>query len=101
MIISDLNYLEVAQTEVTGARGININSRFRLRKNVKANVQINESFNKKVNLDLRGLSGNGAEVLGSSDARGKNTFTSIIFGTQTEPGISESFVNSSAFTRDH
>ncbi len=98
MIISDLNYLEVAQVEVSGARGININSSFKLNKDVNANVYVNETFKKKVDLDLRGLQGNGAEVLGSSDASGKNTFTSIIFGTQTEPGKSESFVNSSAFT---
>ena len=100
MIISDLNYLEVAETEVTGARGININSRFTLNKNVNATVRVNESFNKRVNLDLRGLRGNGAEVLGSADALGRNTFSTIIFGTQTEPGKYESFVNASYFTAD-
>lgn len=101
MIINDINYLEVTNEEVFGGKGININSRFRLNKNVNANVDVNEKFNKEVDLDLDGLDGNGAEVLGSSDAVGKNTFTTIIFGTQTEPGISESFVNSSAFTKDH
>ncbi len=98
MIISDLNYLETATKEITGARGININSNFTLHKNVNAHVNINEKFNKTVNLDLSGLKGNGAEVLGSSDAQGKNTFTSIIFGTQTEENSSESFVNASSFT---
>ncbi|NJM98476.1 MAG: hypothetical protein HC800_16090 [Phormidesmis sp. RL_2_1] len=99
MIISDLNYLEVAHTEVTGAKGININSDFNLDKNVKGRVDIKETFDKTVKLDLRGLSGNGAEVLGSADAQGKNTFTSIIFGTQTEEGkSSESFVNASSFS---
>ncbi|MEM6867782.1 MAG: hypothetical protein AAF528_05305 [Cyanobacteria bacterium P01_C01_bin.121] len=100
MIISDLNYLEVAQSEVTGAKGININSKFTLDKKVNARVRVDEAFNKRVNLDLRGLRGNGAEVLGSADAQGKKTFTSIIFGTQTEPGTSESFVNASSFTNN-
>ena len=98
MIISELNYLESAEAEVFGGEGININSTFTLTKAVDANVNVNETFNKTVNLDLGGLSGNGAEVLGSSDAQGKNTFTSIIFGTQTGPDHSESFVNASSFT---
>ena len=99
MIISDLNYVEIATEEVVGAQGININSSFKLNKKVNAYVDINEKFKKKVDLDLGGLKGNGAEVLGSSDAQGKNTFTSIIFGTQTEAGkSSESFVNASSFS---
>ena len=101
MIINDINYLEVTNEEVFGGKGININSKFKLNKDVDAKVRVDEEFNKKVNLDLSGLNGNGAEVLGSSDAQGKNTFTSIIFGTQTENGVSESFVNASSFTNDH
>ena len=98
MIISELNYLESAEAEVLGGKGININSNFDLTKDVTANVDVNESFTKTVDLNLGGLSGNGAEVLGSSDAQGNNTFTSIIFGTQTEGDVSESFVNASSFT---
>ncbi|NES05905.1 MAG: hypothetical protein F6K22_25735 [Okeania sp. SIO2F4] len=98
MIISELNYLESAEAEVLGGKGININSRFKLDKDVDADVKIDETFKKTVKLDLGGLSGNGAEVLGSSDAQGNNTFTSIIFGTQTEEYVSESFVNASSFT---
>ena len=98
MIINDINYLEVTNEEVFGGKGININSAFQLNKNVNANVNVDETFNKAVNLDLGGLEGNGAEVLGSSDAQGNNTFTSIIFGTQTEDNSSESFVNASSFT---
>ncbi|MGB3755545.1 MAG: hypothetical protein WBA07_04130 [Rivularia sp. (in: cyanobacteria)] len=101
MIINDINYLEVTNEEVFGGKGINIDSTFKLNKDVDANVNVNETFKKTVNLDLSGLDGNGAEVLGSADAQGKNTFTSIIFGTQTEPGVSESFVNASSFTKDH
>lgn len=101
MIINDINYLEVTNEEVFGGKGININSKFKLNKKVNADVNINEKFNKEVNLDLDDLDGNGAEVLGSADAQGKNTFTSIIFGTQTESGVSESFVNASSFTNDH
>ena len=99
MIINDINYLEVTNEEVFGGKGININSRFKLDKDVSANVNINEKFNKEVNLDLDDLNGNGSEVLGTADAQGKNTFTSIIFGTQTEEGeASEAFVNASSFT---
>jgi hypothetical protein len=98
MIISDLNYLENTSEEIFGGRGININSTFKLNKDVVANVKVDEQFKKAVDLDLTGLKGNGAEVLGSSDAQGNNTFTSIIFGTQTEEYSSESFVNASAFT---
>jgi len=99
MIISDLNYLEDATQEIVGGVGININSTFKLTKDVTANVGVNEAFNKTVKLDLGGLNGNGAEVLGTADATGNNTFTSIIFGVQTEDGKSESFVNASAFTK--
>ncbi|MGF1677421.1 MAG: hypothetical protein ACFCUV_27585 [Rivularia sp. (in: cyanobacteria)] len=98
MIINDINYLEVTNEEVFGGKGININSAFKLNKDVDAKVRIDEKFNKTVNLDLRDLKGNGAEVLGSADAQGNNTFTSIIFGVQTEDDVSESFVNASAFT---
>ena len=98
MIISDLNYLEDATQEIVGGKGININSTFTLNKNVNANVNIKEVFNKTVKLDLGGLKGNGAEVLGTADANGNNTFTSIIFGVQTKDDKSESFVNASAFT---
>ncbi|MGB6295838.1 MAG: hypothetical protein WBF90_06585 [Rivularia sp. (in: cyanobacteria)] len=101
MIINDINYLEATNEEVFGGKGININSKFNLDKKVNAKVRIDEEFIKKVDLDLDGLDGNGSEVLGSADALGKNTFTSIIFGTQTEPGVSEAFVNASSFTNDH
>lgn len=99
MIISDLNYLESVEEEIYGGVGININSTFKLNKNVTANVNVTETFNKTVKLDLSGLSGNGAEVLGTADAVGNNTFTSIIFGVQAEGDKSESFVNASAFVK--
>jgi hypothetical protein len=98
MIINDINYLETSNEEVFGGEGININSNFTLNKNVQSNVDINETFYKTVYLDLEDLKGYGAEVLGTADANGNNTFTSIIFGVQTDPGKSESFVNASAFT---
>ncbi|NBD15476.1 MAG: hypothetical protein GVY04_04825 [Cyanobacteria bacterium] len=98
MIISDLNYLESVDEEIFGGKGINIDSNFDLDKDVDSDVNVDETFNKAVNLDLSGLSGNGAEVLGSSDAQGNDTFSSIIFGTQTNSSASESFVNASSFT---
>jgi hypothetical protein len=98
MIINDINYLETSNEEVFGGEGININSDFKLYKDVKSNVDIKENFYKTVYLDLKDLKGYGAEVLGSADAKGNNTFTSIIFGVQADPGKSESFVNASAFS---
>ncbi|MBW4666323.1 MAG: hypothetical protein KME60_02480 [Cyanomargarita calcarea GSE-NOS-MK-12-04C] len=98
MIINDINYLETSNEEVFGGKGIDINSKFKLDKDVKANVDVKEKFDKAVKLDLKDLKGYGAEVLGTADASGDNTFTSIIFGVQTDPGKSESFVNASAFT---
>ena len=98
MIINDINYLEATNEEVFGGKGIDINSTFKLVKNVNANVVVNESFTKTVDLNLGGLVGNGAEVLGTTDAQGNNTFTSIIFGTQTGDDHSEGFINASSFT---
>lgn len=98
MIISDLNYLESVEEEIFGGVGININSDFDLTKDVTANVNVTETFTKTVDLNVNTLLDNGAEVLGSADAQGNNTFTSIIFGVQTEGNVSESFVNASAFT---
>lgn len=99
MIISDLNYLEIASEEIVGGRGTTINSAFALNKNVNAVVNVNENFSKTFSANLGGLNGNVAEVLGSADAQGNNTFTTIIFGVQTEDNVSESFVNASAATR--
>jgi len=96
--VSDINYLEATNEEVFGGAGININSAFKLNKDVKANVDVNEKFNKEFNTNVDGLDGNVAEVLGSADAQGDNTFTSIIFGVQTEDNVSESFVNATAAT---
>jgi hypothetical protein len=98
MIISDLNYLESLDQEIYGGVGININSKFQLKKDVNANVNIKEKYDKTFKTSTRGLEGNVAEVLGTADASGKATFTSIIFGVQSEPGKSESFVNASAAT---
>lgn len=91
MIISDLNYLESVEEEVFGGQGININSNFTVNKNVNANV--NENFNKNFNINTTGVQGNVAEVIGTADASGVNTFTSAIGGTQThENQSSESFL---------
>ena len=97
MIISDLNYLEDATQEIVGGVGVTINSNFTLNKTVTANVS--ETFTKTISTNLGGLQGNVAEVVGSSDATGNNTFTSIIFGTQTDPGRSESLVNAISASR--
>ncbi len=64
MIISDINYLEAANEEIFGGRGININSRFVLNKAFTTNVNITEIFNNQTSLNLSSLSGNSSEVLG-------------------------------------
>ncbi len=97
MNISDLTYLEVATEEVAGARGININSNFNLKQDVFTTVdqRFSNNFNSRVN-----ITGNSANVTGSADARGGVAqSTSIIFGAQVEPGISESFVSAGAAIR--
>ena len=99
MNISDLTYMEVATEEVAGARGININSNFNLDSDTFTTVtqRFNNNFNSRVN-----ISGNSANVTGSADARGGAAqATSIIFGAQVEPGISESFVSAGAAISYH
>ncbi len=83
MIISNLNYLESVDEEIFGGVGIDINDTFGLQKTVTSNVDINETFNKTVTLNLEGLNGKGAEVLGRSDSQGDNGFVSIYIWTIT------------------
>ncbi|MBR8840649.1 MAG: hypothetical protein DSM106950_43405 [Stigonema ocellatum SAG 48.90 = DSM 106950] len=90
MIISDLNYLEVTSEEIFGGVGVQINTNNN--QNTTVRVNVSEVFNKSFRINTSGIQGNTAEVTGSSDASGNNTFTSITFGTQTEPGKSESTV---------
>jgi hypothetical protein len=99
MNISDLSYVEVATSEVAGAKGINIKSNFNLKQDVftKVTNQFSNNFNSNVN-----ITGNSASVTGSSDANGGVAqATSIIFGTQTEPGVSQSFVSAGSAIRYH
>lgn len=98
MIISDLNYLEVANEEIFGGRGVEQSSNISLNKNINANV--NENITKTLTTNLGGLTGTVAQVISTSDARGGNAqFTSIISGTQADNGVAESFVQSVAAVR--
>lgn len=91
MIISDLNYLESVDEKIVGGQGIQINSDFYVDKYVNANVY--EDYYKRFYIDNFGVYGNTAEVIGTADAHGVNTFTSAIGGTQThENQSSESFL---------
>jgi hypothetical protein len=99
MIISDLNYLENTSEEVFGGRGTNINNIFTSDKVVKAVVD--ESYTKSVTTNLGGLTGSTSELVVSSDASGKSTFTSVIGGVQTEEGRSETFVNAISVSSGH
>jgi hypothetical protein len=96
MIISDLNYLESVDEEIFGSGVVNLGGNFTSNKNVIANV--NETFNKRFNIDTAGLRGNTAEIVGSADAQGNNTFTSLIGGTQTTNASSESFLQGTSVT---
>ncbi|NJM56398.1 MAG: hypothetical protein HC857_01540 [Synechococcales cyanobacterium RU_4_20] len=99
MKISDLSYVEVATSEVAGSKGININSAFNLKQDVFTKVTNQFSNNFKANVNI---TGNSASVTGSSDANGGVAqATSIIFGTQVEPGVSQSFVSSGAAISYH
>ena len=96
MIISDLNYLENTSEEILGGRGTNIQNFYTADKRVTAVV--NESFTKTVTTNLRGLTGNVAELVVSADSTGNRTFTSVIGGVQTEDNRSETFVNAISAT---
>jgi hypothetical protein len=96
MIISDLNYLESVDEEIFGSGIVNLGGNFTTNKNVTANV--NERFNKSFNIDTNFLRGNTAEIVGSADAQGNNTFTSLIGGTQTTNTSSESFLQGTSVT---
>ncbi|MEH2247737.1 hypothetical protein [Nostoc sp.] len=97
MIISDLNYLENTSEEIFGGRGTDIRNYYTSNKTVFANVD--ESYTKVVHTYLGGLNGNVAEAVFSADASGNNTFSSVIGGTQTEKGRSETFVNAISATK--
>ena len=96
MIISDLNYMEVAAEEVAGSRGINVNSNGFV--NFGANIDVDEDIFKKITVDTSGISNGSstAQVTGTSDASGFSTFSNIVFFTQTDPGRSESGVNATS-----
>ncbi len=96
MIISDLNYLESVEEEIYGGGIVNLGGNFTVNKNVTANV--NEKFTKSFNIDTRGVTGNTAELIGTADAQGYNTFTSVIGGTQTTDYSSESFLQAVSVT---
>jgi hypothetical protein len=96
MIISDLNYLETVDqaTGIIGGGGVNFNSNIKKRKDIDVNINVDIKKKVKAKADFKG---NFAFVEGVSDASGKNTFTEIEGGTQTEEGkLSQSFLESEA-----
>jgi hypothetical protein len=96
MIISDLNYLESVEEEIYGGGIVTLGGNFTVNKNVNASVT--ERFNKSFNISTGGVTGNTAELIGTADAQGNNTFTSIIGGTQTTSNSSESFLQAVSVT---
>jgi hypothetical protein len=99
MILSDLNYLEIVdqETGIVGGRGVQTNSDIRKRKDlaVRNRIDIDKRVNARANFN-----GNFAFVEGTADARGRDTFTEIEGGTQTEENrSSESFLDSVSISR--
>ena len=101
MIISDLNYMEVAAEEVAGSRGIDVNSNGVV--NFAGNIDIDEDIFKKITVDTSGVTAGSstAQVTGTSDATGFSTFSNIVFFTQTEEGNSQSGVNATSVSNRH
>jgi hypothetical protein len=93
MIISDLNYLEVAQEEICGAGGVHFAS------TVTKTVDVTEAY--KLNVDEKiksivDLKGNAAEAQATADAYGKDTKTITDTAAQATNYSSESFSKSIA-----
>lgn len=84
MIISDLNYLETAQSDVQGAWGF-----YTFFKNEKIKFDLYSDVD---------LDDNAAAVNGTSEAYGFDTFTQVDFKTKTTPFSSFSGVYSVAAT---
>ncbi|MCU0536687.1 MAG: hypothetical protein MUD14_22595 [Hydrococcus sp. Prado102] len=96
MIISDLNYLEVVnqETGIVRGGGVKFDSNIKKKKDIKVDIKINIDKNVKAKADFKG---NFSFVEGVTDAKGKNTFTEIEGGTQTEEGkLSQGFLESVA-----
>jgi hypothetical protein len=101
MIISDLKYVEdvVAQESmIVGSGGVKFDST--VKKDVllkkKAEIDIKKNVISKVD-----VKGNLAELEGSADASGKNTLAELNGFTQTEPGYSAAFLESTSATLDY
>lgn len=101
MIISDLKYVEdvdAQESGIVGSGGVTFNNN--IKKNVelfkKARIDIKKNVESKVN-----VKGNLAELEGSADASGKNTLAELNGFTQTEPGFSAAFIESTSATQDY
>lgn len=97
MIISDLNYLESVNEEVTGGRGrgrgADIDGKIRIKKDVDIRVNVYETYDKAV-FGFADIKGNLATAEAGADAYGYNTFTETITFTDATPYSSESYSGS-------
>lgn len=101
MIISDLKYVEdvdAQESSIVGSGGVTFNNKV----SKKVELLKNENLNVKKNVESKAvIKGNLAELEGSADASGKNTLAELNGFSQTEPGLSAAFLESTSATNDY
>jgi hypothetical protein len=90
MIISDLNYMEMAEANVEGGYYFGPSSKTFVFAKIREDLKINKAFTSKVD-----VKGNFAGAQANADAMGKNTATQAISATTTIEGVGSSSVATS------
>jgi hypothetical protein len=93
MIISDLNYLEVATEEVFGSSGYvytkNVNATFNNNANIKISSDVTDTLKKTATYDVKStVIGNSGSIAFDNEAIGKNTNTQSAFSQLVVAGQS-------------
>lgn len=90
MLISDLTYLESANSDVKGGYYFGPSSKTFVFAKIYEDLKINKKFNSDVNID-----GNFAGAQANADALGKNTSTQAVSVTFTKEGVGSTSVATS------
>lgn len=101
MIISDLKYVEdvdAQESSIVGSGGVTFKNDIQKKVNLQKEAKINIQKNVVSKVDVKG---NLAELEGSADASGKNTLSELSGFTQTEPGYSAAYLESTSATNDY
>lgn len=101
MIISDLKYVEdvdAQQSSIVGSGGVTFDNKITKKVELFKQARIDIKKNVESKVDVKG---NLAELEGSADASGKNTLAELNGFTQTEPGFSGAFIESTSATLDY